>query len=234
MDVRVEHRLRRGPAVVEHRGARRRRAAPSARRERHPPGDLEHPGDVVRFQIGQPVRVPSSDDQGVPRAERPDVEERQHVLVLVHPVRRPLAAHDRAEDAVRHRYLLGEGLVGVGVRSWSSSDQQLQALVGPSDCNLVTRRLGGLGELVLRERELLENLVTVDGGTRRPAVARWSTTWSTVGSTTAWSACASARRRWCRRRRRCAGCGFADLHGSAGRPSWGRDVGQGGVELPPS
>ena len=40
--------------------------------------------------------------QGVTRNERPDVEEREHVVVLVHPVTRDLAGQDLVEDGLAH------------------------------------------------------------------------------------------------------------------------------------
>src|SRR5262245_30731919 len=55
---------------------------------------------LLHGRVVQGGNVLLRDDQEVDRRGRPDVVERQHVLVLVHLLRRDLAAHDLAEDAV--------------------------------------------------------------------------------------------------------------------------------------
>ena len=57
---------------------------------------------VVRRRVGERGDVPLRDDHEMHRRLRLDVVEREHVVVLVHLLRRDLAAHDLAENAVVH------------------------------------------------------------------------------------------------------------------------------------
>jgi hypothetical protein len=66
----------------------------------------QHPADRRGRLVRQLVELGLGllrDHQRMPQGQRVDVQERQHVLVLVHLVAGDLAAQDLAEDGLAHR-----------------------------------------------------------------------------------------------------------------------------------